>query len=222
VTTRTRLYGDSPGTSPDRTPIDLYLGIDCSGSMRDPALNLSYPILAATVVALSALRAGSRVMVALSGEPGKTITTEGFVRDERSVLGILTSYLGTGYAFGIHRLGDTFRDRPKSARRVHIVVVSDSDIYSILDQSPEGALGWDVARQALANARGGGTYVLQIDLHYVGAGRKDPKSPIGRMLADGWAVEGVDSMDQLLAFAKRFSQAKYGRTEKPKAAAAAT
>ncbi len=36
-TTRERLYGTSPSTTPSAEPIDLYLGVDCSGSMTNPA-----------------------------------------------------------------------------------------------------------------------------------------------------------------------------------------
>ena len=57
---------------------------------------------------LSALRAGARVKVVLSGEPGQSVSTEGFVRDPEICLRTLTNYLGTGYAFGIHRLAETF------------------------------------------------------------------------------------------------------------------
>ncbi len=60
MTTRQRLYGDSPGSNPEREPIDLYLGVDCSGSMRDPAHFVSYPILAGAIMVLSALRVGAR------------------------------------------------------------------------------------------------------------------------------------------------------------------
>ncbi len=108
ITTRQRLYGDSPGTTPEKEPLDLYLGVDCSGSMRDPAHYVSYPILAGTIMVLSALRAGARVKVVLSGEPGNSISTDGFIRQEQELLRLMTNYLGTGYAFGIHRLEETF------------------------------------------------------------------------------------------------------------------
>ena len=113
VTTRRRLTGISPGDNPERLPIDLYLGVDCSGSMGNPAKHLSYPVLAGAIVALSALRSGSKVKVALSGEPGQTRTTDGFVRQSPAILATLTDYLGSGYAFGIHRLSETFEHLPR-------------------------------------------------------------------------------------------------------------
>ena len=213
ITTRQRLFGASPGTSVDATPVDLYLGVDCSGSMSDPAHHLSFPVLAGAIIALSALRAGSKVMVALSGEPGKTVTTDGFVRDEKSVLGTLTDYLGTGTSFGIHRLDEVFRDWSPHRRPVHILIVSDSDIFSSLAGQSGNRLGWDVAREAVAKARGGGTYVLQLPSHVrtsaQGKAFVDPNRV--RMEADGWQVSPVNSMEELIDFARRFSKASYAK-----------
>jgi hypothetical protein len=209
VTTRKRLVGTSPGTAPAHTPIDLYLGVDCSGSMGNPAAHLSYPVLAGAIIALSALRTGSKVMVALSGEPGRTITTDGFVREEMTVLRTLTSYLGTGRTFGIHRLAETFANRPSTARPVHILIVTDNDIFSMLD-SPRG---WTIARQALQKARGGGTYVLQLPQYLMNQTKAQAVVHPGcaRMKQDGWNVANVNSMEELLAFARQFSEAAYGK-----------
>jgi hypothetical protein len=206
VTTQQRLYGESPGGTPQREPIDLYLGVDCSGSMTNPAIGLSYPVLAGTIIALSALRAGSKVMVALSGEPGRTITTDGFIRDENAILTTLTSYLGTGTTFGIHRLHDTFADWPRTKRAVHILIITDNDIFSMLDRSAGNLNGWDVAREAVAASRGGATYVLEILNNHV----QNFAAPLGRMQSDGWNTSRVNSMQELIAFARQFSQAKYG------------
>lgn len=209
VTTRQRLFGDSPGHERQRTPYDLYLGVDCSGSMGDPAHTLSYPVLAGTIIALSALRAGSRVKVVLSGEPGRTLATDDFVRDEATVLRTLASYLGTGYAFGIHRLGDTFTaNRPGSARPVHILIVSDNDIFSMLNQKGSGRIGWDVAAEALKRCGGAGTFVLQIPA-LMASGRHSPE--VERLQQEGWNVSLVTTMEELLAFAQQFSRVNYDR-----------
>jgi hypothetical protein len=204
MTTVQRTYGQSPGSMPERDPIDLYLGVDCSGSMLNPQLQVSYPVLAGTIIAISALRAGSRVMVVLSGEsPGQAISTDGFVKDEKEVLKILTGYLGTGYSFGIHRLEDTFAGRQPADRPVHILIVSDHDIFSMLDQPYQKRLGWDVAREAVANARAGGTYALNMPASW------EPKK-IARMQADGWQVHSVQDWEELVAFARAFSKTHYG------------
>jgi hypothetical protein len=211
VTTRQRLFGDSPGSDPQRQPVDLYLGVDCSGSMGDPAYKLSFPVLAGAVIALSALRVGAKVMVALSGEPGQTITTDGFVRDEKSVLKTLTSYLGTGAYFGVHRLDATFRDRPKTARPCHILIVSDNDIYTSLNATADGRLGWDVAREAAQTARGGATYALELPQYLRDAkGAAEILTPgAQRMRADGWRLAPVATMEELMDFAKRFTRQSY-------------
>lgn len=212
-TTQRRLYGVSPGSTPERTPIDLYLGVDCSGSMHNPAHSLSYPVLAGAIIALSALRSGSKVLVALSGEPGSTVTTGGFVRDEWLILKTLTGYLGTGTTFGIHRLAETFDSLPPTNRAVHILIVSDNDLFDMLDRRQGGRLGWDVARESLARARGGGTYVLELQSYLLesAAGSAQANPACSRMEADGWNVSPVSSMEQLVEFARQFSQTRYAR-----------
>ncbi len=212
-TTQRRLYGISPGTTPERIPIDLYLGVDCSGSMHNPAHALSYPVLAGTIIALSALRSGSKVMVALSGEPGQTVTTGGFVRDELTILKTLTGYLGTGTTFGIHRLAETFDAWHPSAHAVHILIVSDNDLFGMLNRTQDGRLGWDVARESLAKARGGGSYVLELPEYMLNSQRGAAQAEPGcrRMQAEGWAVSTVSSMEQLVEFARHFSEARYAR-----------
>jgi len=212
VTTRERLYGDSLGSDPDTVPFDLYLGIDCSGSMGDPARSMSYPILAGTIVALSALRAGSRVKVVLSGEPGSTISTDGFGRDAKTILRTLVSYLGTGYSFGIHRLAETFTSDQPAKRPVHILIVSDNDMFSMLNEQAGGRVGWEVAQQALARCGGGGTFVLQLPAAMLSARwPQATQSCLDRLRNEGWNVSLVDSMEQLVAFARQFSQARYER-----------
>jgi hypothetical protein len=203
-TTRERMYGSAPGSTPETIPLDLYLGIDCSGSMGNPARSLSYPILAAAIMALSALRARANVMVALSGEPGSTVTTDGFIRDEKAILTTLTGYLGTGTTFGIHRLRPTFNNMPHHRRPVHILIITDNDIFGMLNSTENGRLGWDIAREAATAAGGGATYVLQLPSYQQKQGLAEQ-----RMIEDGWHVEHVDSMQELVVFARQFSHAKY-------------
>jgi hypothetical protein len=200
LTTRERTYGETEGGEPKKQPVDLYVGIDCSGSMSNPADRVSFPVLAGTVVALSALRSGARVMACLSGEPGSFTQTEGFVRDERALLGVLTDYLGTGYAFGIGRLKASFLEGAPPERPTHLLVVSDPDFFLMLKRH-EG--GWDIARDAAARAGGGATAVLQLQAsHYA--------EPIARLAASGWTVHTVTSQEDLVAFARAFARQRYG------------
>ncbi|MCI0461830.1 MAG: VWA domain-containing protein [Gemmataceae bacterium] len=198
MTTMQRTYGTTPGADPERRPVDLYLGVDCSGSMFNPQYNVSFPVLAGSIMALSALRAGARVMVVLSGEPGQSIATDGFISDEHKILEVLTGYLGTGYTFGVHRLRDTFGNRKPGERPAHILIVTDHDIFSMLDT--EG--GWEVARESVQKAGGGGTYVMNMPRDW------EPEK-VARMRADGWGTYHVQDWEELIAFAQAFSKQHY-------------
>lgn len=211
VTTRRRMIGNSPDGEPDRLPIDLYLGVDCSGSMGNPAHHLSYPVLAGAIIALSALRSGSKVKVALSGEPGRTITTDGFLRQSSTILTTLTDYLGTGYAFGIHRLRETFDHLPRGARPIHILIVSDNDMFAMLDErASNGPTGWDVAARAIEQSGGGATFVLELPEHVLSSTwEQKSRDYLEKIKALGWNVSIVSSMEQLVQFARDFSNRNY-------------
>jgi len=140
------------------------------------------------------------------------------VRDEEAILTTLTSYLGTGTTFGIHRLAPTFNSLPKNRRPVHILIITDNDIFGMLGSTEKGRLGWDVAREAVISAKGGATYVLQLPGYLLNSARAQKEIPPAeaRMTQDGWHVAHVDNMQELIVFAKQFSDAKYhqGRREK--------
>ncbi len=151
-------------------------------------------------------------MVALSGEPGQTVTTDGFIMDESTILRTLTGYLGTGTTFGVHRFRDTFGGLPAAARPIHILIITDNDIFSMLDRVDRGQSGWQIAEQALVQSRGGGTYVLQLPERLLNTSfGTEAHGHCQRMERDGWHVALVNSMEQLLDFARRFSQMKYGK-----------
>jgi hypothetical protein len=216
VTTRARQIGTSPGTDPTTIPVDLYLGVDCSGSMGNPAVHLSYPILAGAIIALSALRSGSRVKVVLSGEPGRTISTAGFECNGATVLKTLTSYLGTGYSFGIHRLAETFDPAMQHAhqgrrRPVHMLIVSDNDMFSMLDSKAGKRSGWEVAEEALGLAGGGGTFVLELPEQVRAAQwSQNTSGYVARIRETGWSAAIVSSMEELIEFARNFSRGRFG------------
>lgn len=205
VTTVERTHGTTAGSDPEKLPLDLYLGVDCSGSMTNPAHGLSYPVLAGTVLLLSALRTGARAKVCLSGEsPGRFSENPDFTREQRALMTVLTGYLGTGYAFGIQRLADTFLPTFDHPRPVHILIVSDSDIFMMLDRTPDG---WELARQALENAGGGGTMALE--LRYRGH-----DEGVKKLRDHGWEVEVVSDMKSLVAFARGFARRRWGEEER--------
>jgi hypothetical protein len=205
VTTVRRVYGTSEGTSPEKIPVDLYLGVDCSGSMLNPKYGLSYPVLAGAIIVLSALRTGAKVMACLSGEPGQYTNTRGFTRNEQEVMKTLTGYLGTGYSYGILRLKEAFLAGVYEVERpTHILIVTDSDIFHMLGEVKDG---YDIARDALAAAQGGGTFIL----HMGGPGSYP--NQIKRLQSFGWDVHYVSDWANLLAFARAFSKAKWGKEE---------
>jgi len=206
VTTVQRSYGTVDGSEPERQPLDLYLGIDCSGSMANPALRLSYPVLAGTVVALSALRAGARVMACLSGEPGRYQETEGWVRSEREILELLTGYLGTGYAFGIGRLQAAILDQPAAQRHRHLFIITDADLFYMLDQTQGG---WRIAAESVKRAGGGATALLNIPYT---PGQAEKKA-IARLQDAGWSIHRVSSEEELVTFARAFARQTYHRGE---------
>ncbi|MBF0635344.1 MAG: VWA domain-containing protein [Nitrospinae bacterium] len=202
VTTVQRTYGETEGGDPQKQPLDLYLGIDCSGSMRNPKYGLSYPILAGTIVALSALRAKARVKATLSGEPGKYTSTDGFVKSEREIMKLLTSYLGTGYSFGVLRLKDTFIDGAKPKRPVHILIVTDNDIFYMLNETKNG---WEIMTEALAKAGGGGTCLLNVPSPY------GTDKQIEQLQNIGWNVSLVSNEEEMVRFARQFAKLKYDK-----------
>lgn len=211
MTTLQRVYGETPGTIPKPVPVDLYLGIDCSGSMLNPQTQMSYPVLAGAILVLSALRAGARVKIVLSGEPGSSLSTDGFVRDEDSALRVLTGYLGTGYAFGIHRLEETFKASEKLPRPCHVIVVTDHDIFSMLEQEASTEMynsgaqtqrGWRVAKECVQLAGGGGTLVLNMD-------KDSEPEKIARLNDDGWDAHFVQDWPGIVAFARAFVRQNY-------------
>lgn len=201
LTTVERTYGTTEGTAPQRVPVDLYLGVDCSGSMSNPAVQTSFPVIAGAVITLSALRAGSRVMVELSGEPGEYSATDGFVRRERDALAILTGYLGTGYSYGVKRLQESIIARRDTFKRpVHLLVVTDSDIFYMLGSLPNG---WDIFREAVVAAGGGATLVLdRSDLDQY-------REELDRVAACGWDIHHVSRQEELVAFARAFARRHY-------------
>ncbi|MEO8703919.1 MAG: VWA domain-containing protein, partial [Kofleriaceae bacterium] len=205
VTTVQRVYGVTEGGEPERRPPDLYIGIDCSGSMGNPAFQLAYPIVAGVVLTLSALRAGARVMACLSGEwhgQGQFTETTGFVREEAVVLGVLTDYLGTGCSFGLPRLVKTFVEAPKRVRPVHIVVVSDSDLFGEIDGTTDG---WALAKRAVDQAGGGASAVLRL------AGTDSYAPSLAKLREAGFVTYLVANELELVAFARAFARRTFGK-----------
>jgi hypothetical protein len=201
ITTVQRVYGETPGSDPARLPLDLDIYVDCSGSMPNPGVTVSYLALAGTILALSALRVGARVQATLWSGAGQFDTTGGFLRDEKRILGIITGYIAGSTAFPLHVLRDTYAQRKPSDSTVHIVVISDEGVDTMLEKDEKEAPGEKICRMALKAARGGGTLVLNLpDRAW------PPRSALEKI---GFRVHPVTDWTELIAFARAFVRENY-------------
>lgn len=215
LTTVQRVYGTTRAREPRPEPIDLDLYVDSSGSMPNPAVQLSYPALAGAIIVLAALRAGARVQATLWSGKHQFQTTTGFIRDETALLRVLTAHYGGGTQFPLHVLRDTFAARRPDERPVHVLSISDDGVTTMFDDIDElGRSGWSVCADALARARGGGTLALNI------AAEWDSKhtfyhastTTVLRRARDreGWHIHAVPTLEGLVSFARAFSRQKFG------------
>lgn len=209
MTTVQRVWGSTEDREPRRVPLDLDLYVDSSGSMPNPQVITSYPALAGAILCLSALRAGARVQVTLWSGARQFTMTPGFVRDETQVLRVLTDFFGGGTAFPIHVLRDTWAARPATANPAHLLVISDDGVSTMFDRDERGNSGWDVAAAALAAARGGGTFVLNLPSGWEASTYAAYEAIRRARDEQGWAVHPVASMEELVAFARWFSRLHY-------------
>ncbi len=212
LTTMRRVYGTEEGDRPRSEPIDLDIYIDSSGSMANPQHSISYPALAGAIICLSALRAGSRVQATLWSGTSQFTSTPGFVREEDTILRVMTGYFGGATAFPIHVLRKTFAKRTPADRPVHILIISDDGVNTLFFQDELANSGWDISAMALENGRGGGTMVLNLYGQWeTYANSNGAYRDIKRARDEqGWDVHSVSTWDQLVDFARAFSQRQYG------------
>ncbi|HEY6333326.1 MAG TPA: VWA domain-containing protein, partial [Blastocatellia bacterium] len=203
VTTLQTVYGEAPGSEPKRLPLNLDIYVDSSGSMPNANVSVSYLALAGTILALSALRAGAAAQATLWSGPRQFETTDGFVRDEKKILGIITGTIGGSTAFPLHVLRDTYDTNPASIIPTHIVVISDDGAMTMLQKDERGEEGGAICTRAFQRAGGGGTLVLNLPTGYAW-----PPQP--RFEAIGYAVNRVSSWPDLVQFARDFVRRVYG------------
>ncbi|MCX7023002.1 MAG: VWA domain-containing protein [Spirochaetes bacterium] len=204
LTVLQRVEGFQPGPEPSREPLWLDLYVDSSGSMPNPATELSYLTLAGAIVALSALRAGARVQATLWSGKDEVMKTDGFVADDRSILAALIGYFGGGTRFPLHVLRDSYARRGPADRPVHVFCISDDGITTMLDDDERGTPGARIAAKALKAARGGGT--LALNLH--GDWKKD--RGLLKLSELGFDIVAVKDWESLVAFAAAFARKRYG------------
>ena len=204
VTTVRRVYGTAPGTDPAHEALDLDIYVDCSGSMPDPRRQISYLTLAATILSLSCLRAGGRVQATLWSGAGVFDTTDGFSRDERVVLGMVTGFVSGATAFPLHLLRDTYAKRRPHEGPAHVVVISDDGIDTMLETDERGRPGPEVVAEAMSKAAGGGTLVLNLY-------REAAKYKWSKTLKElGFHIHAVRDWKDLVAFSRAFVRQTWG------------
>ena len=223
LTTVQRVWGNSEGPDPASQPVDLDIYVDSSGSMPDPTTTLSYPALAGAIVCLSALRAGSAVQATLWSGPGQVLTTDGFVRDPLRILRVLIGYFGGSTQFPLGVLRSTYDPARILRRNVHLLQISDEGIDTMVEENDSrNDDGWS-ARQAMKRGGGGGTMVLQLyapldeipqtpdEATVAGFPFVDDAYATIRNLRDveGWRVYSVETLEELLGFARAFAKEHY-------------
>lgn len=213
LTTVRRLYGLEQGKALERMPVDLDLYVDSSGSMPNPQVEVSYLSLAGAIIALSALRAGSGVQVTLWSGKNQFMHTNGFIRDDRDILRVLTGYYGGATCFPIHRLRETYLESKLPRQRpAHILMISDDGITTMFDRDERGNDGWEVSAQALAAAGAGGTMALNITADWEKLA-STPWRDYGRLRharkEQGWEIFAISRMEDLVEFARAFSRRHY-------------
>lgn len=209
MTTVQRAWGVMSGKTPKGEPVDLDLYVDCSGSMPNPQRQISHIALAGAIVVLSALRAGSRVQATLWSGPNQFQSTDGFVRDENEILGVLVGYLGGGTAFPNHVLRKTYATRTERDRPVHILILSDDGVNTMDAVDELGNPGMEIARRALEKGRAGGTMVLQL---------YSPESYLKldfslAAQAMGWDMFAVQDFPSMVGFAREFARRAYSKSD---------
>ena len=201
----------------EQVPVDLDIYVDSSGSMPNPQRYVSYLALAGAIIALSALRAGAAVQATLWSGKNQVQGTNGFVKYSDEILRVMTGFFGGATCFPIDRLRDTYGERHRLGRPVHILMISDDGITTMFEQDEQGNSGWDVAARALRIGAAGGTMALNLepdwacdphpDCHYV-------RDLLRARDKQGWEIHAVADMAQLVDFARAFSRRHYGSTQR--------
>ncbi len=204
-TTVESIYGEMPSYEVESNPIDLDLFVDCSGSMPNPQTEISYLTLAGAIIALSALRVGSKVRATLWSGENEYFTTEHFTKNEKSIMEILTGFIGGGTCFPLGLLKSEYENRPPSKRKTHILIISDEGIDTMYSQSFEKDTR-EFVKSMLNAAGGGGSMVLNLYSEKLNA-------EIQHMKDSGWSIYRISNWEGLIDFSKNFVKRTYERNQ---------
>jgi hypothetical protein len=136
---------------------------------------------------------------------------------------VLTGYYGGATQFPIHELRETYRHRPANARLAHILIISDDGVSTLFNRDEQGNEGWQIARESLNRAGGGGTLLLNLPANWEkAASQLQPLQTIVRARAEqNWNVCVVANWQDLVTFAREFGRREYGGDDSDKRTVAA-
>ncbi|MFX0099577.1 MAG: hypothetical protein ACFFCS_08345, partial [Candidatus Hodarchaeota archaeon] len=205
ITTRKRTYGEEKGSDLHEEPIDIDIYIDTSGSMMNPAYDVSYATVAAFILSLSALRAGATVQATSWSGSGDVKSTQGFSRDKELILSVLLHFFADGTAFPLYVL-DEYKDRKEDAPPVHIIVISDEGVDTMLQtyRTKEGKdrKGIDTIKMAMEKGKAEGTLLLNISQ----ASFNGQKSNLEQLEKVGFKAYRIGDWKEVIKFAEEFSR----------------
>lgn len=87
---------------------------------------------------------------------------------------------------------------------MHILIITDQDIFSVLDDHKGKRAGWTAAAEALQTALAGATMVLNMPKRW-------SDKEVAKITAVGCEVHRVDDREELVGFARAFGGRTYQR-----------
>ncbi|MEX2682308.1 MAG: hypothetical protein Q6373_011975 [Candidatus Sigynarchaeota archaeon] len=208
MTTRKVVFGEDKGSEQQKVPVDVDIYLDSSGSIGHPMYVVSYPVIASFIIALSALRAGAAVQVTSYSGPNQAMATRGFSRSKDEILQTILHYFGDGTQFPCQIL-ERYDERPLDAPPVHILVVSDDDISSMIEpytaKNKAGVIEKKSGRDTLARAieKGKAKGSLLLRLPYM---QEKTKKAIAVLESFGFEYHNISDWKEIIEFAKQFSR----------------
>ncbi len=208
ITTRKVVHGEDKGTEKQKVPIDVDIYLDASGSIGSPQNTVSYPVIASFIIALSALRAGAAVQVTSYSGANMAMATRGFSRSKDEVLRAILYYFGDGTQFPCQIL-ERYDERPPDAPPVHILVISDDDISSMIEEYTaknkagvmEKRSGLVTLKRAIEKGKAQGSLLLRLP-----SIQPHTKKAIAVLESLGFEYYNISDWKEIIDFAKKFSR----------------
>lgn len=208
VTTRKVVHGEDKGSEPQKVPIDVDIYLDSSGSIGNPRYQVSYPVIASFIIAISALRAGAAVQVTSYSGANMALATRGFSRNKDEILQTILHFFGDGTQFPCQIL-ERYDERPSNAPPVHILIISDDDISSIIAEyqakNQAGVLekksGLATLKRAIEKGKAKGSLLLRLPFM-----PPQTKQAIAVLESLGFEYHNIADWKEIIEFAKQFSR----------------